>query len=281
MSCVIVIPVYKSFSELTENEIKSIRQACKILKQYPLFFTGTEALADTDAYLALATTEQVKAGFKVFPKKYFESIAGYNHLLLSKKFYKAFARFEHILIYQTDAYVFRDELDYWCKKKYCYIGAPWFEGWSTPVTFTLVGVGNGGFSLRKTDKHIDILSRVAIIKRLKVFCRHIEMKQFSFFIMLVQLLNFRLKIKSKPSLHLLNELDEINEDYFWGECVPVLFKDFQVAPVGDAMRFSFEANPTYLYEKCGKRLPFGCHAWEKFDPVFWRTFFQAAEGNIK
>lgn len=43
----------------------------------------------------------------------------------------------------------------------------------------------------------------------------------------------------------------------------------------EAINFSFECSPKYLYELTGDRLPFGCHAWQKHDyDVFWKNFMQ-------
>ena len=32
-----------------------------------------------------------------------------------------------MLIYQLDAFVFQDDLAYWCQQNYDYIGAPWLR----------------------------------------------------------------------------------------------------------------------------------------------------------
>jgi len=44
--------------------------------------------------------------------------------MMSPAFYDAFKAFDYILIYQLDAFVFRDELEYFCSLGYDYIGAP-------------------------------------------------------------------------------------------------------------------------------------------------------------
>ena len=61
-----------------------------------------------------------------FNDTYFESIYGYNQLMLNVEFYEAFSK-KYILIYQTDAFIFKDDLNYWCEKDYDYIGAPWIR----------------------------------------------------------------------------------------------------------------------------------------------------------
>jgi hypothetical protein len=45
-----------------------------------------------------------------------------------------------------------------------------------------------------------------------------------------------------------------------------------VASVDEALRFAFEAAPRECFERNGRRMPFGCHAWEKFDRGFWEPF---------
>jgi hypothetical protein len=71
-----------------------------------------------------------------FPKRYFENIEGYNELLLSASFYERFLDTKYILIYQLDAFFFKDELQEWCDRGYDYIGAPWI----TTQKHTLVKV---------------------------------------------------------------------------------------------------------------------------------------------
>lgn len=43
-------------------------------------------------------------------------IAGYNQMMLSREFYQLFNDTEYLLICHTDAWIFRDELEDWCKK---------------------------------------------------------------------------------------------------------------------------------------------------------------------
>ena len=84
---------------------------------------------------------------------------------------------EYILIYQLDAFVFKDELKEWCQKGYDYIGAPWIATIENTIWlkyFNIVArkfrsknknnreqiffkVGNGGFSLRRTSSHYSIV----------------------------------------------------------------------------------------------------------------------------
>ena len=42
----------------------------------------------------------------------------------------------------------------------------------------------------------------------------------------------------------------------------------------EAIPFAFEMCPSYLYHENGNCLPFGCHAWQKQEPGFWKPFIE-------
>jgi hypothetical protein len=42
----------------------------------------------------------------------------------------------------------------------------------------------------------------------------------------------------------------------------------------EALAFSIEQNPQTGYKILGK-LPFGCHAWERYEPSFWKGIIAA------
>lgn len=60
-----------------------------------------------------------------------------------------------------------------------------------------------------------------------------------------------------------------NEDLFWGAQNSEYFK---VAPVSIAVDFAFERPARKLFEKNGNKLPFGCHAWMKYDFDFFKPY---------
>lgn len=64
----------------------------------------------------------------------------------------------------------------------------------------------------------------------------------------------------------------IPEDFFWSLIAPLFYKKYQVAPIDEALKFSFECNPRFCYESNNKSLPFGTHAWQLPENVqFWET----------
>jgi hypothetical protein len=62
-----------------------------------------------------------------------------------------------------------------------------------------------------------------------------------------------------------------NNDYFWSYDAP-RYWSFRIAPVDEALQFAFEAAPRLCFELNHRRLPFGCHAWMKFDREFWKPY---------
>ena len=47
-----------------------------------------------------------------------------------------------------------------------------------------------------------------------------------------------------------------------------------------AIKFSFEVMPSYLYKLNNNVLPFGCHAFEKYESDFWKIIFNKNNINL-
>ena len=274
----IVVPIYKDFFKLSNEEKISLVQLYKILSTHPIYFIGPSSL-DFKEYLVHAKTMNVAVHVKEFENFYFNNIQGYNQLLLSEKFFKAFHQHEFLLIYQTDAFVFRDELNFWSSKGYDYIGAPWFLGFDKPdPTNQIIGVGNGGFSLRNVKKSILMLKRLKQLLNLNKLWKMSGLKKIFAFQRLHFLFKIFLQVKNIDALTGLEE-NELFEDRFWSENIPALFSDFTIAPVSEAMKFSFEVNPSLLFKLNNNLLPFGCHARERWEPKFWETHIPTSFRN--
>ncbi len=278
----IVIPAYNE--SLTPDEEISLRH----LKHH---------LGEYDKYFVIPSDMKLKIkhnGFfvKQFDKRYFGSTEKYSNLLVSKEFYEAFADYEYILIYQLDSLVFSNQLLEWCKKGYDYIGAPWYktevkrlDNWEPDQDC----VGNGGFSLRKTQSFINVLNnynnplrkaknRINGYLSLLVYYISRTPKKAWDYIMRKQDLSSMLKSGSKR----LKDVDYKNrEDAFWSFKAKKYYPEFKIASAQEAVAFSFEVGPRFLFEKNGRKLPFGCHAWAKWDRKFWEDHLlkQAAHIN--
>lgn len=83
--------------------------------------------------------------------KWLSSSREYNAMCCNKEFYELFKNYDYMLIYQTDCWVFEDRLDEFMNLGYDYYGAPWVHHNDA--------VGNGGLSLRKVSKMIEVTSK--------------------------------------------------------------------------------------------------------------------------
>lgn len=261
----VVIPIYKS--NPSGAELTSIKQCIKVLHSHPIIFCGPESL-DISVYRSLFIRHD---GFRIqrFSDRYFNSTGGYNRLMLNIKFYYRFRGFKFILIYQPDAYVFRDELTYWCEADYDYIGAPWFDEWdkSSPDS-AFYGVGNGGFSLRKVKSHIRVLKSFSYLTPASILIERFLNEKPSLTGFKNLLLNLTIKNNTFSSF---NDYQD-NEDIFWGMVAAKRFDYFKTPSMQTASYFSMEVNAEVLYKLNNNKLPFGCHAWEKYETVFWERF---------
>lgn len=244
LSIAIVTPLYKQIP--SASELASLAHGFKVLGKHKQFIVVPDTL-DLSGYgdvLDHCAIMRLKA-------KYFVSVASYNQLLLSKFFYQHFTDFDYLLIFQPDAFVFRDDLDHWCEFGFDYIGAPWPNGEKIrPHSFrgahrfdrllprfnkpVLKFVGNGGLSLRKVSTALKTLDS-----------------------------------------HWLTAKSWIrNEDLFWSIHSP------NVPGEKMASMFALEENPSGYYKANGNHLPFGCHAWEKHEPEFWRMQFKLIGATV-
>lgn len=229
---VVVTPVYKPLPSSTESA--AIQQGRKMLNTYDRILVAPKGL-DVSAYLSLDKDLEVL----YFDRKHFDGIKAYNQMLMSPFFYRAFEKYKYMLIYQTDAWVFRDELLDWANKGYDYIGAPWI---SLPplqkkpiidLSKLMLGkVGNGGFCLRNIKTH------------------------------------YWSALVFRP----LSWIFSKNEDFFWCYIVRKLNPFYKVPDAKEALYFAFELAPSKSFESTNHQLPFGCHAWEKYEPEFWQSY---------
>src|SRR5690606_23718730 len=127
-----------------------------ICPHYPIRFFAPERL--DVSYYVNKTKALSDVQVERFDDGYFKDLITYSKLLTSPLFYRRFEQYEYLLIYQDDAFIFRDDLGFWCSQGYDYIGAPFFRNYVTDFEKApYIGVGNGGFSLRKIESMLKIL----------------------------------------------------------------------------------------------------------------------------
>ncbi len=270
---VVVIPVYKQQPSLCEE--LSYRRAVEILSRHPMALVAPDGLD-----LAFYTKIHSAAIVERFHASFFRSVSADTRLMLTPKYYERFRSFRFILAHQLDAFVFRDELSEWCGTPYDYIGAPWIKDMdesSSQVRFD--GVGNGGFCLRRISAVQRALRSFSMLRRpSEILGRYLVpdwRRGIGHLPGLVRQMLF-----GNNSFWLLND-NTTPADIFFGSYVARNFAWFRVAPPEVAMKFSFERYPRRLYEMTNRRLPFGCHAWSRYDPEFWRPHISAMGHDLR
>jgi len=272
----VVIPVYRN--SLKEDEIISLLSIRKSIPASTICFITPESLNIDNIIHPEERHEK-------FCDECFEGIEGYNKLMTSSRFYERFEENEFILLCQLDCLVFRDELKHWASKGYDYIAAPWFKRFVEDPSAGLWRVGNGGFSLRKVASHLRVLKQKVISGA--IYPRHGN----SPWIPSVAASELGLYQKIVPWYRAWNpfstwttveqELRRYprNEDLFWSLEAPKFDPCFKIAPATEALPFAFEMAPRWCFERNKKRLPFGCHAWGRYDRLFWEQILTVQEST--
>jgi hypothetical protein len=262
----LVVPL-STRSELLPDEIVSLRHLRHFLRPYEKFM-----VAPRGSHVSYEGFTPV-----YFDRKFFGSAAAHNPLLYWPRFYKAFEEYEFILIYHLDCLVFSDQLLQWCDAGYDYIGAPWMPGPDTPWV-TEPCVGNGGFALMNVGSALaalheryrqrpetywsDMLLRNQ--GRLRVVRWALErLRTVAPSLRFVSWPLRQWQMSSNPGIY------GANSDYFWSFAAAHYSPGFRVAPLQDGLRFAFETSPRQCFEANQHQLPFGCHAWAKYDRQFW------------
>lgn len=268
----VVTPVVK-FPLSAEEEI-SMRHLREYLGGFDRYIIGPKSLPKEFSDFTLLE----------FPIYYFKSRFGYNRLLMKENFYRAFSDYEYILIYQLDCLVFASSLEEWCGKGWDYVGAPWLRDTRDP-TKGFSAVGNGGFSLRRVQSALEVLTSTQFLEdpqilglktghRSKIVYERLESRPHL----------KRMIVVGKTFLHqwgyhnnvrwLVRKTadDKSHEDLFWAYEARKVVRDFCIPDPSRALEFSFELAPRHCFQVNSRRLPFGCHAWSKYDREFWEPF---------
>lgn len=262
----VVVPLSARLELLPEEQV-SLRHLLHFLGEYDRYFVAPPGVSPP------------RDDFKVinFDPKFFGSAAAHNRLLLWPGFYKTFEDYEFILIYHLDSLVLSSALPHWCRAGFDYIGAPWIPCSDTPWVEE-PRVGNGGFTLMRVKSVLKVLYNRYQVEpasywldmlmrnnsRLRLFFKLLEQLQRIFpRSRLISRPLEDLRKSEKPDVH------GCNNDFFWSFHATEYFPEFKVATVEQGLRFAFEAAPRYCYELTEGKMPFGCHAWTKFDREFW------------
>lgn len=260
-NCIILVPVYKDVLSL--DEAASLRQLGSILGHWDIRFVCPVSL-DMTAYDAITRTPYEKERFN---DSFFDGIEGYNTLMRDNAFYRRFSTYEYMLIYQLDAWVFRDELEYWCAQGYDYIGAPWFKHYrSQEEGNNLWRVGNGGFSLRRVEKFIQCTLPETPVYSLWGIISHANRH------ILRNIIRY-IKYPNNMGWFIKHQANAWEDDFFCCDLAET-HHALKCPKPQVAARFAFECSPEYLFGRVTHHtLPFGCHAWHRYQyDDFWKQY---------
>ncbi|MES2650951.1 MAG: DUF5672 family protein [Bacteroidota bacterium] len=252
---VIVVPLYKDV--LNKFEYISLQQCFKIFDTQLIC-----AIKPNSLDLTSLLNEFPFQNIISFDDSYFEDIHGYNKLMMSTLFYEKFLSYNYMLIYQPDAFVFSDKLNYWVNAGYDYIGAPWLRPLKTNSAL------NQLFLKLKSDVYTKFNIKKAGLPRGKQFFNKVGNGGFS----LRNIKKFHeLSISKKKTAEYYINLRNpaFNEDIFWSVEVNRQKKKLNIPNYKRAVQFSIETFPEYAFSLNNYELPFGCHAWEK-QLDFWK-----------
>lgn len=267
----ITIPIYKE--TLNEFEVKSVRQCINVLIEYDIFFVCSNTL-NTKFYKEQFS--EIK-NYKTFNNHYFANLKGYNSLLLSTSYYLKFENYKYMLVYQTDCYVFKEELLIWAQKGYDYIGSVVFNNFlkNPEDGADFWCAGNGGFSLRNISAFLKVLKSTKKLKNKQQLA--LERKAlgvvtgFKAFKHDILFILKRFGYKNNVSFY-ASQYDN-NEDVFFIN-LSITYNLLTMPEVEEALLFSWDRRPDFLFHKLNK-LPFGCHAWYREDAPYFenKTFW--------
>jgi hypothetical protein len=268
----VVTPLYRL--PLTADEEISMRHLREYLGRFDRFLIGPSDLLRSDPVVK----QYSDFALNPFPQRYFKGLQSYSQLLVKEEFYRTFTHYEYILIYQLDCLAFSSNLEQWCERGWDYIGAPWFKYHREDTTEGFWAVGNGGLSLRRVARALEVLTSNRLLDDPKV--RGPKTEKFTSVPqlrrMLVALRTFLLKHGYHNTVDwLVQDLGrrpDFHEDVFWAFQASRVVPGFNIATPEQAVGFSFEMAPRYCFKANSGRLPFGCHAWTKYDREFWKPF---------
>lgn len=273
----IVVPM-SARAELTPDEEISMRHLMHYLGNYDIYLIAPPGIQfDFE-------------GCKVmrFPEKYFGSAAAHGRLLYAPFFFKAFEDYEYILFYHLDSLAFSDRLLEWCDTGLDYVGPPWLKCDASPWV-EKERVGNGGFALLKVEsilkvlynRHrenpstywLDMFSRNG--RRLRPVIRILEALHLVFpgsRLVRAPLIDWEAMENPEKSMRQV--------DIFWSDIAFDFLPSFKVASLEEGLRFAFETTPRTCFERNGNEMPFGCHAFARYDRAFWEPHILPAPGEM-
>lgn len=109
----VIIPIYKP--QLKDYERAALDNNLRLLEGFPVTFLKPEHTDMTELHEQYPAVGMQSVSDEWLGTK--KGIQGYNEMMMSEKFYEIFSDYEYILICHVDAWLFRNELVEWCRKR--------------------------------------------------------------------------------------------------------------------------------------------------------------------
>ena len=265
----IAVVIHIHSLKLSKYDRYNVINNIKKFKKYLIIFVCPRTININKLDIELPLNYKVE----VFSEKYFKNNKSYNRLLLSKSFYERFLNFKYILICQTDVLILKEELNRWIKEDFDYIGAPWISK-DNNNNCSLLGVGNGGFSLRKVQTHYNVLNSK------QLYFDKAKLEALPVWFNLKTIISLKIVNQVAKIMKIINPLSlflwffyktdkYVNEDVFWCGYAAFFEPSYKIASTKKALEFSFECEPEFCFKKNNEKLPFGTHKWYQYDKDFW------------
>lgn len=254
----VVVPIYKN--ELNVYEEISLSRCFKILKNHTFIIVAPYSLSLDN--ISILSQINLNISFEYFKDDYFQDVDGYNRLMLSTDFYSRFLDYEYILIHQLDVYIFKDDLIYWCKKNYDYIGAPWIDfSYFFPFFKSMFSnyLLNSGFIKTFINRMLYNFFPDNLISKFSVGNGGFSLRKVDFF----------LKVSTQHESFIKNW--NRNEDIFWSWYVPLNLHPLKRPNLQSALSFGFDVRPDLAFNALNGVLPFGAHAWFREDNHYFNN----------
>lgn len=274
----IVVPL-GSHGRLTADEEISMRQIRHHFGKYDKFLIAPEGLQ----------VEHEGFDVKRFPLRFFGSAAAHSRLLGKVSFYECFADYEFVFFHHLDALAFSDQLPEWCATDIDYIGPPWINCPDSPWV-DRPRVGNGGFTLLRRSAALKVFENRYRQKPVTYWLDLFSQNATPGMIRTLEKLEnvFPFSVIARRLLKEWRETEDPcpnnrNNDIFWSDMAVRYHPEFRVATLEEGLRFAFETSPRTCLEMNGGKMPFGCHAWARYDRAFWEPHLvpPAAEKMVR
>lgn len=244
----------------------SLKTCLRVLGRHPIFFVTKKSVSLEPLAPYLDRIQIIRVD-----DDRMASIESYSKFLMSPEFYRLFERYEYILVHQLDVVVFEDRLLEWCDKGYDYAGPPMFQG-EEPRPNLWEG-GNGGFSLRKTAAFLALLSSHKVFPRFEYY-RQLRAELGVFYLLVLRLMLQFPRIwlaQFFPGLFrwfYTRTSRSIHEDAYFAFFAVFFAEKWSMPSAEESAAFGFDRCPRAAYAINGNKIPFGCHAWERYDKAF-------------